>query len=63
MPGRLPGVKPTYKHVEVPVVAVIGFQNGKVKFERIYWDQASVFLHILLINAEGLPVLGKEQAK
>eukprot|EP00890_Picochlorum_soloecismus_P005396 jgi/Picsp_1/5858/NSC_03217-R1_carboxymethylenebutenolidase len=63
MPWMLPGVKPTNKHVEVPLVAVIGFQNGKVKFERIYWDQASVLLQIGLINAEGLPILGDEQAK
>ena len=62
MPWLLPGVAPTNKAVEVPLVAVVGFKDGKVAFERIYWDQASVLVQIGLISTNGLPVLGKEQA-
>ena len=63
MPWMLPGVLPTNKSVEVPLVAVIGFQGGKVKFERIYWDQASVLVQLGLLDPTGLPVLGVQQAE
>jgi len=28
--------------VEVPVVAIVQFRDGKLAHEHIYWDQASV---------------------
>lgn len=62
MPWMLPGVPPTHRAVEVPLVAVVGFKDGKVAFERIYWDQASVLVQIGMLSENGLPVLGKEQA-
>lgn len=62
MPWMLPGIAPTGKRVEVPLVAVVGFENGKVSFERIYWDQASVLVQIGVLQVDGLPILGKEQA-
>ena len=37
----LPGVPPTGRKVEVPVVAVVQFRDGKLAHEHIYWDQAS----------------------
>lgn len=60
MPWILPGVAPTGKHVEIAVVAVVQFENGKVSGERIYWDQASVLAQVGLIEASGLPVTGPE---
>ena len=42
MPWMLPGIAPTNRRVEVPLVAIVGFREGKVAFERVYWDQASV---------------------
>jgi carboxymethylenebutenolidase len=42
MPAILPGIKPTGRKVTIPFVVVVGFKDGKVEFERIYWDQASV---------------------
>jgi carboxymethylenebutenolidase len=63
MAWMLPNVKPTMKKVEVPLVAIIGFENEKVSFERIYWDQASVLVQIGLIVAGQLPVTGVEQAR
>ena len=62
MPAILPGVRPTGRKVTIPFVVVVGFEGGKVAFERIYWDQASVFTQIGLIDKAGLPVTGAEQA-
>lgn len=62
MPAILPGVAPTGKKVVIPFVVVVGFDGGKVMFERIYWDQASVLAQIGLLDPSGLPVSGAEQA-
>jgi carboxymethylenebutenolidase len=62
MPAILPGVKPTGRKVTIPFVVVVGFEGGKVAFERIYWDQASVLVQLGLLDKAGLPVSGAEQA-
>jgi carboxymethylenebutenolidase len=59
----LPGVAPTGRKVEVPLVAIVKFQDGKVAHEHIYWDQASVMVQIGLLDPAGLPVAGVETAK
>lgn len=59
----LPGVPPTGKRVEIPVVVIVGFENGKVTHEHIYWDQASVLVQIGLLNPGNLPVHGVETAR
>jgi carboxymethylenebutenolidase len=38
----LPGVQPTNKWIDVELVIVIEFRDGKMAAERIYWDQAAV---------------------
>ena len=58
----LPGVPPTGKRVEVPLVAIVRFVDGKVAHEHIYWDQASVLVRVGLLNPSGLPVAGAETA-
>ncbi len=58
MDWMLPGVAPTGKHVEVPLVAIVRFREGKLAHERIYWDQASVLVQIGLIDPAKLPVAG-----
>lgn len=58
----LPGVKPTGKKVEVPLVAVVCFRGDKIYHEHIYWDQASVLVQIGLLEPDGLPVAGAETA-
>ena len=40
----LPGLKPSGKYVEIPLVAIICFRGGKLYNEHIYWDQASVLV-------------------
>ena len=63
MPWMLPGVPPTNRHVEVPLVAIVGFRDGKLVHERIYWDQGSVLKQIGLISDPKLPVFGVETAQ
>ncbi len=62
MDWMLPGVAPTEKRVEVALVAIIGFREGKVSHEHIYWDQASVLVQLGLLDASRLPVAGRESA-
>jgi carboxymethylenebutenolidase len=59
----LPGVKPTGRRVEVPLIAIVRFVNGKVEHEHIYWDQASVLVQVGLLEPIGLPVSGVETAR
>jgi carboxymethylenebutenolidase len=63
MPWMLPGVKPTGRYVEVPLVAIVGFRDGKLAHENIYWDQASVLKQIGLLEDNSLPVRGAETAR
>ena len=58
----LPGVEPTGRRVEIPLVAIIKFADGKVAHEHIYWDQASVLVQIGLLDPQHLPVAGAETA-
>jgi carboxymethylenebutenolidase len=62
MPAILPGVPPTGRRVVLPHVAVVGFKNGKIEYEHIYWDQASLLVQIGLLDKSKLPVSGAEQA-
>lgn len=59
----LPGVAPTGKPVEMAVAVVVGFKDGKITHEHIYWDQAGVLVQIGLIDPKGLPVTGAESAR
>ena len=62
MPWMLPGVPPTHRHVDIPLVVVVGFRDGKLAHERIYWDQASVLKQIGLLTDPSLPIFGAETA-
>jgi len=59
----LPGIAPTGKRVEIPLVAIVRFRDGKLTHEHIYWDQASVLVQIGLLDAAKLPVAGVESAR
>lgn len=63
MDWMLPGVPPTGKRVEVPLVAIVRFRDGKLAHEHIYWDQASVLVQIGLLDPQTLPVAGMETAR
>ena len=59
----LPGVPPTGKKVEMAVAVIVGFKNGKISHEHIYWDQAGVLVQAGLLNPARLPVSGAESAR
>lgn len=59
----LPGIAPTGQRVEVPLVAIVKFRDGKIAHEHIYWDQASVLVQIGKLDPESLPVAGMETAR
>lgn len=63
MDWMLPGIAPMGKRVEVPLVAIVQFRDGKLAHEHIYWDQASVLVQLGLLDASILPVTGVESAR
>jgi carboxymethylenebutenolidase len=63
IPWMLPGVRPTNRRVEVPLVVIVHFRDGKLSHEHIYWDQASVLKQIGLLTDESLPVVGADTAR
>ncbi len=62
MPWMLPGIAPTNKHVDIPLVVIVRFRDGLLAHEHIYWDQASVLKQIGLLTDPALPVFGAETA-
>jgi carboxymethylenebutenolidase len=63
MDWMLPGIAPTGKRVEVPLVAIVRFRGNKLAHEHIYWDQASVLVQLGLLDSSSLPVAGIESAR
>ena len=63
IPAMVPGIPPTGKHVELPLVVVMRFKGNKIAHEHIYWDQASLLSQIGLIDSKELPIIGIEQSK
>src|SRR5258705_11853571 len=54
MDWMLPGLAPTGKRVEIPLVAIVQFRDGKLAHEHIYWDQASVLVQLGLLDDANL---------
>jgi carboxymethylenebutenolidase len=63
MDWMLPGVTPTGKRVEVAFVVIVQFEGGKMVFEHLYWDQASVLVQLGLLQPGTLPVVGVDGAR
>jgi carboxymethylenebutenolidase len=63
MDWMLPGIAPTGKRVEVPLVAIVRFQGDQLIHEHIYWDQACVLVQIELLDERTLPVTGIESSR
>ena len=59
----LPGIAPTGRRVEIPVVVIVQFRNGKIAAEHVYWDQASVLVQVSLLDPTKVPVVGAENAQ
>ena len=62
MPQLLPGIAPSGRHVQLAFCVVVGFRDGKVAHEHIYWDQASLLAQVGLLDPAKLPITGAEQA-
>jgi carboxymethylenebutenolidase len=63
MDWMLPGIPPSGRRVEVPLVVIVRFRDGKLAHEHIYWDQASVLAQLGMIDSSSLPVAGVETAE
>jgi carboxymethylenebutenolidase len=63
MDWMLPGIAPTGKRVEVALVVIVRFREGKLAHEHIYWDQASVLAQLGLLDPANLPVAGADSAR
>jgi carboxymethylenebutenolidase len=61
IPWMLPGVAPTEKRVDIPLVVIVAFRNGRIESEHVYWDQASVLAQVGLLDGRERPVLGSAQ--
>ena len=59
----LPGILPMGRPVEIPVVVVAQFRDGKLASEHFYWDQAVVLVQIGKLDPAGLPIAGVEIAR
>jgi len=74
MPWILPGVPPTNKQVQIPLVSIVAVRGGQLEHEHVYWDQASVLQQIGALDpgnvpkglagkgCKRLPVVGKDAA-
>ena len=55
MPALLPGIAPTGRKVTLPDVVVMGIVDGKVAYEHIYWDQASLLVQVGVLDPLSYP--------
>ncbi|KAF2027893.1 hypothetical protein EK21DRAFT_102223 [Setomelanomma holmii] len=51
----LPGVQPTDKFVEIPMVSIVTVRGSKLISEHMYWDQASVLAQVGLLDPRMVP--------
>lgn len=63
MDWMLPDIAPTLKRVEVALVVIVQFRDGKLAHEHLYWDQASVLVQLGLLDPSTLPVVGVDSAR
>jgi carboxymethylenebutenolidase len=63
MDWMIPGVPATGKRVEVGVVAIVRFENGKIASEHLYWDHASVLAQLGVLDPAKAPVKSAESAR
>ena len=50
IPAMIPGIPPTGKYIELPIVVIMKFKGNKIAHEHIYWDQASLLKQIGLLD-------------
>jgi carboxymethylenebutenolidase len=57
----LPGLAPTGLPIVSATIAVVGFRGDRIRFERIYWDQASLLAQLGVLDTGTAPILGAQQ--
>jgi carboxymethylenebutenolidase len=62
MDWMLPHVAPTGRRVSAAFVVIVGLDEGKISYEHIYWDQATVLVQLGMLDPTGLPVAGAQAA-
>jgi carboxymethylenebutenolidase len=63
IPISLPGIAPTGRKIVLPHAVVMGFKDGLVAHEHIYWDQASALVQAGLLDPAHVPAVGARQAQ
>ena len=63
MDWLLPGLAPTGKRVEIPLIIIFTFQGEKVASDRMYWDQASMLMQLGVLDPGGLPITGTQSVQ
>jgi len=63
MDWLLPGLAPTGKRVETPMIIIFTFQGEKLESERLYWDQASMLMQLGVLEPGALPITGTQSAQ
>ncbi|MCT7981689.1 ester cyclase [Laspinema sp. A4] len=51
----LPNIPITHKKVEMLIVIVVGFREGKIAYERLYWDRASLLEQVGWLSKSYIP--------
>ena len=59
----LPKISPTNRKVEVAFAVIVGFEDGKITHEHIYWDQATVLVQLGILDSTNLPVINADGAR
>lgn len=63
MEWMLPGIPPTGKRVEIPLVVICTFKNNKLESERAYWDNASMLSQLGVLDPGDLPIPQTQSAQ
>ncbi len=56
LPWLLPGVDPTHRRAQVQAVAIVGFERGRIRSQRIHWDHATLAAQL------GIPIRSSSAA-
>src|SRR3954466_7602514 len=63
MDWMLPGIPATGRRVEVALVVIVRFRNGRLAHGHLLWDQASVLAQLGLLDPQKLPIAGVESPR
>lgn len=63
VPFMLPDVRTMERDVRIPTPVVMGFMDGKMTHEHIYWDQGLVLAQIDPLDPAGPPIASPERAE